>query len=425
MEICGFSSFLRKGAILEDYMEKKEKKKRWMLPRHKYVTAVARIVLKPYTLWKFHIRIDKFRQQGNRAYLVLYNHQTSFDQFFVGLSFKGPIYYMATEDIFSLGWISRLLRWAVAPIAIRKQTTDITAVMNCIKVAREGGTIAIAPEGNRTYSGRTVHMNPAIAALAKKMKLPIALYRIEGGYGVQPRWSDGTRRGKMRGYVSQVLEPEEYVNLSAEELCDRIAQGLYVDENRDTGLYRSSKRAEYLERCFYVCPDCGLTEYESHGNEVTCRKCGKTVTYGEDKGLRGVGFDFPFDYAGQWYDYQQKFVNSLDVTQLTQEPVYRDTAKVSEVIVYQKKVPLRENCDIRLYGDRIVLDEGREEELCLLFSEITAAACLGKNKLNIYHGKQVYQFKGSKRFNALKYVNLYFRYKNIMRGEPDDQFLGL
>ena len=218
-------------------MEKKEKKKRWMLPRHKYVTAVARIVLKPYTLWKFHIRIEKFRQQGNRAYLVLYNHQTSFDQFFVGLSFKGPIYYMATEDIFSLGWISRLLRWAVAPIAIRKQTTDITAVMNCIKVAREGGTIAIAPEGNRTYSGRTVHMNPAIAALAKKMKLPIALYRIEGGYGVQPRWSDGTRRGKMRGYVSQVLEPEEYANLSAEELCDRIAQGLYVDENRDTGLY--------------------------------------------------------------------------------------------------------------------------------------------------------------------------------------------
>jgi len=402
-----------------------EKKKTWMLPRHKVITALARVVLLPYTLWKYGIRLEKFREQGDRAYLVLYNHQTAFDQFFVGMTFRGPIYYMATEDIFSLGWISRLLRWAVAPIPIRKQTTDITAVMNCLKVAREGGTICIAPEGNSTYSGRTEYMNPAIAALAKKMKLPIALFRIEGGYGVQPRWSDGTRRGKMRAYVSKVIEPEEYAKLSADELCQVIAQGLHVDENRECCIFKSQKRAEYLERCFYVCPDCGLTEYESHGNEATCRKCGKTITYGEDKRIQGVGFVFPFAFAGEWYDYQKRFVNSLDVSQFTAEPLYRDTAKVSEVIVYQKKVLLRENSAVTLYGDRLVLDEGQENELCLPFSEITAAACLGKNKLNIYHGKQVYQFKGSKRFNALKYVNLYFRYKNITRGESDDQFLGL
>lgn len=402
-----------------------EKKKTWMRPRHRIISAVARAVLKPYTVWKFGIRPERFREQGDRAYLVLYNHQTSFDQFFVGMSFQGPIYYMATEDIFSLGWISKLLRWAVAPIPIRKQTTDITAVMNCIKVAREGGTLCIAPEGNRTYSGRTEYMNPAIASLAKKLKLPIALYRIEGGYGVQPRWCDGTRRGRMRAYVSQVIEPEDFAKLSPEELCERISQGLAVDESCEAGLFRSGKRAEYLERCFYVCPDCGLTVYESHGNEATCRKCGKTITYGEDKQLRGVGFDFPFAYAGEWYDYQKQYVNSLDVTRFTEEPLYRDTAKFSEVIVYQKKVLLREECSVSLYGDRIVLDEGLEKGLCLPFSEITAAACLGKNKLNIYHGKQVYQFKGDKRFNALKYVNIYFRYKNIMRGEPDDQFLGL
>ena len=38
--------------------------------------------------------------------------------------------------------------------------------------AREGGTIAIAPEGNRTYSGRPCAMNPAIGSLAKKLGLP-------------------------------------------------------------------------------------------------------------------------------------------------------------------------------------------------------------------------------------------------------------
>ena len=403
-------------------MEKtvEKKKKPWMRTRHRVISALARLVLVPFCTLKYGVRMEKFREQGDRAYLILYNHQTAFDQFFVGMSFRGPIYYVATEDIFSLGWISKLLRWAVAPIPIRKQTTDITAVMNCIKVAREGGTICIAPEGNRTYSGRTEYMNPAIAGLARKLKLPIALYRIEGGYGVQPRWSDGTRHGRMRSYVSRVIEPEEYADLTSEELVQMIQEGLCVDENVENGLFASGNKAEYLERCIYVCPFCGLSEFESHGDEVGCLKCGRVVRYGEDKKLEGVGFPFPYEFVGEWYDQQNQFINSLDVTQYTAEPLYRETAKLSEVIVYQKKVVLDRKCHIRLYGDRVELGK-----LTLPFSEITAATCLGKNKLNIYHDKKVYQIKGSKRFNALKYMNLYFRYKNITKGDPQDTFLGI
>ena len=73
-----------------------------------------------------------------------------------------------------------------------------------------------------------------------------------------------------------------------------------------------------------------------------------------------------------------------------------------------------------LYGDRITVGDTTYH-----FDDITAAACLGRNKLNIYHGKDVFQFKGDKRFNALKYVNLYFRYRNIKRGNENGNFLGL
>ena len=403
----------------------RKKKKTWLRPRHRLVTALAKLVLRPCCRRRYGISVEKFQEQGDRPYLILYNHQTAFDQFFVALAFRGPVYYLATEDIFSLGWVSKLLRWAVAPIPIRKQTTDITAVMSCIKVAREGGSICIAPEGNRTYSGRTEYMSDSIAGLAKKLKLPIALYRIEGGCGVQPRWSDVVRKGNMRGFVSQVIEPEEYAGLTPRELFERIEQGLYVDENRADGPFRHEKRAEYLERAIYVCPFCGLSKWESAGHRASCCSCGRTVAYGEDKVLKGEGFDFPFAFMGQWYDYQKRYVNTLDLTAMTAEPLFRDRADISEVIVYKRKKLLRKMADIALYGDRIVLDEGCERELVLPFSEISAAACLGKNKLNVYHGKLIYQFKGSKRFNALKYVNLYFRYKNITRGDEHDQFLGL
>ena len=406
-------------------MQKKKKQKKWMKFRHRIVRQLLYPALYLYSKWKYGLTVERFRQQGDRAYLILLNHQTAFDQFFVGMSFKGPVYYLASEDLFSNGWVSSLIRYLVAPIPIKKQATDIAAVMTCIRVAKEGGTVAIAPEGNRTYSGKTEYMSPAIVGLARKMKLPIALYRIEGGYGVHPRWSDVVRKGKVHGYVSQVIEPEEYKDLTDEALLARIESGLAVDEGVADGLFKSAKRAEYLERAMYVCPFCGLSEFESHGNEIACKKCGRTVTYGEDKTLTGVGFAFPFQFVTQWYDYQKEFVCSLDVTQHTQSPLYRDTANLSQVVVYKEKRLLRENAAISLYGDRIVIDEGQENALTLPFEQVLAISVLGRNKLNVYHGDNVYQLKGSKRFNALKYVNICFRYKNISRGNENGKFLGL
>lgn len=405
--------------------EKSKKKEPWLKYRHRIVRNVAYAVMYPYTRIKYGIEIERFRAQGDRAYLILMNHQTAFDQFFVGMAFKGPVYYVASEDLFSNGWISSLLRWLVAPIPIKKQTSDISAVLNCVKVAKEGGTIAIAPEGNRCYSGRTGYMNPAIASLAKILKLPVALFRIEGGYGVHPRWSDVVRRGKMRAYVSRVIEPEELAKLSKQELLEQIESGLAVDEAVADGEFRSERRAEYLERAMYVCPWCGLSEFESHGNEIECKRCRRRVSYRTDKRLSGVGFSFPFEFVAQWYDYQESFVLALDPGDWTEKPMYTDSADLYEVIVYERKRRLRRGAAVRLYGDRVTIDEGSENELVFPFESVGALSVLGRNKLNIYHGGKVYQLKSGKRFNALKYVNIYHRSKNKSRGDKGGKFLGL
>ncbi len=404
---------------------KKDMQDTWIKPRHRIVTAIACAVLTPYCRLKYGIKIEKFKEQKDRQYLILYNHQTAFDQFFVGISFEGPIYYMATEDIFSLGWISKLLSWLVAPIPIRKQTTDIKAVKTCFRVVKEGGTICIAPEGNRSYSGKTEYMNPAIASMAKKMKMPIALYRIEGGYGVQPRWSDVLRKGKMRSYVSRVIEPEEYAKMTAEELLQEIEKELYVNEASVDGMFYHKKRAEYLERAIYVCPYCGLSVFESHEDVVECKSCGRKVTYEPTKEIKGVGFEFPFRFVNEWYEYQKKFVNELDIQPYINTPMYRDEANISEVILFQKKNPFREEASIALYGNRVVFDEGKENELLLHFDEVSAVTVLGRNKANIYYDDHVYQLKGSARFNALKYVNLYYHYKNLTKENENGEFLGL
>lgn len=404
---------------------KKKKQKKWTRPRHRVIRDLAYIFIGTYTKWRYGLKVEKFKEKNDRPYLILFNHQTAFDQFIVGMAFNKAVYYVASEDLFSNGFVSKLLRWAVAPIPIKKQSTDLNAVMNCIRVAREGGTIAIAPEGNRTFNGETVYMSDAIAPLAKKLKLPIALYRLEGGYGVHPRWSDVVRKGKMRSYVSRVIEPEEYAKMSNQELFDIIQKELYVDEAVADSCFQSDRKAEYLERAMYVCPWCGLTEYKSQGNEITCQKCGKTITYGEDKSLKGVNCDFPFPFVKQWYQHQMDLVNSLDLTQNTDTPLFTDRVDVSRVILYKQKQKLSENVTVKLYPDRILLNDLQGKEQIFFFDRITVITVLGKNKLNIYYDKQIYQFKGDARFNALKYVNLCHRYKNQMRGDENVEFLGL
>ena len=69
-------------------------------------------------------------------------------------------------------------------------------------------------------------------------------------------------------------------------------------------------------------------------------------------------------------------------------------------------------------------DEALSDDIRCLIDHETRLV-LGRNKANIYIGDKVYQLKGDKRFNALKYVHIYYRYKNITKGNECEQFLGL
>ena len=401
-----------------------KKQNKWVKPRHRRATRIIDFFFRPYALRRYGITVDEFCGDKTRPYLILMNHQTAYDQFFLGIAFGGEaVYYVASEDIFSLGLASKIIKYLVNPIPIKKQSADARAVINCIRVAKEGGNIAMAPEGNRTYSGRTGYFNPAVAPLARKLGLPIAFFRIEGGYGVHPRWADDVRRGKMHGYVSRVVEKEEYSALSDEELVALIKAELYVDEAKVDGEYISKNPAERLERVIYVCPKCGFSSFCSEGDRISCTSCGLTARYTSTKELVFDGADIDFRFVADWYDYQERFVNLTDTVSLTENPVFYDSAAISEVIPYKRKRRLEGDVKILLFGNRVEIS-GKKTNLEISFSEASAFSVLGKNKLNVYFKDKVYQIKGDKGFNALKYLNFYHRFTNIIGGEGCE-FLGL
>lgn len=414
------------GEHLNDNKQSVKKKKSWRRARHRIYRILLEWAVFIYTRLAYHIRVERFSRAKKEQFFVLMNHQTAFDQFFVEMAFfSSPVYYVASEDLFSKGWLSRIIEHVVAPIPIKKSVTDMKAVKTCVRVAREGGTIAIAPEGNRTFSGVTESIKPSITGLVRLLRLPIAIFRIEGGYGVHPRWSDVLRKGRMHASVTRVIEPAEYADMSDDELFSLIMNELTWDDTTLVAEYHHKKSAEYLERVMYVCPECGLSEWESHGDIVTCKRCARQVRYRSDLRLEGINRPFPFAYVKDWYAYQENFICDLDPRTMNEALLYEDEAALSRVILYSHKQNLAKQVRVRLWGDRMSLT-GEGIDIPLPFDEVSVMSVLGRNKLNIYIGEELYQLKGDKRFNPVKYMNFYYRYQNAVKGECEHgQFLGL
>ena len=401
---------------------KTEKKKRFRKKaRYGFFMWLTRIITFPVIKIAYRAKIKKFGGLGKKNCLILFNHQTPFDQFFVLSAFKKTIRLVSTEDVTSNGFASRLLKGAYGIIPIKKQTSDVKAVLECMQVAKNGGTIAVAPEGNRTYSGETCYIRPSIAGLIKVLKLPVVFFKIKGGFGVEPRWSNVKRRGKMTCEVTRVLEYGEYKDLSKDEIYDIVKTELYENESDDGERFYSKKSAEKLERVLYVCPYCGFSEFTSKNDVVTCKKCKKTAKYGADKTFSG---DFPFKTVLEWYRFQEDYVTKADMTEYGGVPAFTDVAKMSRVIPYVRKVPLFKSAEVSLFSDRISVRSEKGDKI-LPFDKILSVSVLGRNKLNVYFGEDIYQFKGEKGFNALKYMHFYNVYSQKKEGKQSGFFFGI
>ena len=421
--------------MAEEKAKKKDRdagRQKWILRRHRAVMELLRYPMKLYCRLKYGYTFKKFTDRS-RPYLVLYNHQTAFDQFFVGLGFSTSLYYVASEDIFSTGWLASVLRFLVNPIPIKKGTSDMRAVLTCRRVAREGGSIAIAPEGNRTYSGTTEDIRPSIAQMVKFLGMPVAFFVMRGGYGVHPRWADRVRDGRIHGEVTTVLEPEEFREMSDDELYRRICDELWVDERENRKLTPSRRAAEGLERVLYYCPACdGFASFSTKGTLVTCNACGLSAYYGSDRRFVTDSDALPFETVKDWYDAQKAFICRTDLAAWGASPIFDgDLAKLSLVIEYKRKQTMIELGTVRLFSDHLeVEDVDGTAKTAFALADVRAMSCIGRNKLNVFCQNHIYQIKGGRSFNALKYVNAYYHIRNtVSKGDKENaegpEFLGL
>ena len=365
-----------------------------------------------FLFWKkYGYKAENYKLDRKQNYLIICNHSCSLDPFMLGKSFFRPIYFVASDDLLKNGFISKIMEHTVAPIPIRKGTMDISSIRNCISIAKEGGTIGIFPEGNRTYSGEISYLGINLVKFIRKLDLPLIIYHIDGGYGLDPRWGKKSRRGKgSRGYVQRLLSKEELCSLKDEELLKIINTNL-SQEISPSLRFKSKEKAEYLERVLFVCPKChALETLVSEKNAIRCKCCSLEATYEEDLSFSSNEPSFKFKKVSQWMNYQKEYLKDLAIEE---NKVLLGDEKVTLISCLEGKEKEVELVGKLQMNSKSFIIKG-EKEIQFFFKDIKQVENQGKHKLLFYIGKDYYEFKGGERFSSYKYYLMFNRINNTL-----------
>lgn len=368
---------------------------------------------------KLHYKVkNKYIAQKGEKLFVLSNHQTDYDPIFMWYHFNRFFYTVGTDNILARKLVSKIL-YFFGMVPKRKGKSDMKMTMRLFEISRGGGSIVLFPEGNRTFAEFQFYIDKDIVKLIKKFSHTLVLFNIHGGFGRYPRFANKARRGQFYGEIKRVLKPEEYQKMSDDELYELIKDNLKVFDYESHELYKSHKKAEYLERMFFVCPKCHKMQLlESRGNKIYCRNCSFEATYNEDLTLSVKDKSINFKHLVDWYDYQRKFVKEY---KLNNEFIFIDKDCCLSLVNENSKKPLLEMGEL-LCLDQNILKIGRHE---FDIHKIEIASPMSKRKLLFTYGEDNYEIKGNEKFNALKYVLMFNRLDTKMKLDKIDHYFTL
>ena len=379
--------------------------------RHVVVFTIMRPFFRAFIYMKFRFRAKRYvAPQGVKGpYLIISNHAMAMDPFFLSLSFKEPIFFIASDMIFSIPFVSPIIRYLVQPIPKTKYRSDMDTVKDTIKIIKSGGSVGLFPEGNATFHGELMEVPFAVAKLVRLLKVPVLFYHIRGGYQTKPRWAKSVRKGAMTGSVEFIWRPEDYRDLKVETIYNTIIEKLDIKNFHHQKLkpvsYPSSASAMDIESAYFICPNCqAMHSIHSENNQFYCQECGFKASYTDQGFIKSLHQKTYFETTFDWYHFQHqtliRYIDQLGETDL----IFEDMGeRVLSVIRARKKSKIGE-ATLKLYKDRVemvFLDKIETWPIASILSAVQQ-----KNKLILYHrhNELTYYFINHSKRNALKYV---------------------
>ncbi len=274
--------------------------------RHQIIWKALYTLMRPPLQRLFHATHEDLNIEG--PVLLIPNHACAWDPLLVGLSLpKKQIYFVASEHLFRLGPVSKLIEYLLEPIPRRKAATGTDTVKACLRHLKAGHSICLFAEGEQTWDGRNIPIFPATGKLVKSSGATLVTFRLEGNYLSIPRWGKGIRRGRVHGHPIGIYPPAQLKAMTPKEinaLIQRdITENAWERQRRDPVAFRGKNRAQGLERALYLCPRCHrLDSLHTEGNRIFC-SCGLDLEYTETCFFQPAD---PFLTLADWDDWQRE-----------------------------------------------------------------------------------------------------------------------
>lgn len=395
-----------------------KKKNSVVFKRHMFWWRFYYLAVRFISLMRGHKAGEKLKMKKGDQYIILSNHQTDMDGILLGINCNRNYYGLTSDSFFSKGWQAKMFEHQLGIIAKKKGVVDIQANMKMMRCIKEGGSLLIYPEGNRTYAEFQFPFTPGFGKFVRHFNLPVAIFNVHGGTGCYPRFGAKRRKGPHYTTLKRIIKPEEYAKWSDEEFEKVMKDELRVYDSESGNLYKSKAKAEYLERMFFVCPKCGSVQtLSSKGDHFTCSKCGLDVEYTEDLHLVSKDKEFKFNKLVDWYNYQIRFVKNYE---LNDKVIFSDE-NVSLFIsnVGEKRREIARG-KLEMFKDKLVFADKVFD-----VKDIEIASPISGTKFNFSTSDQNYLVIGDERFNPLKYVLMLNKVESKMKINKTDIYYTL
>lgn len=402
-------------------MSKDNPKEEKIYKRHQRLWKFLRHSAGPVLLMKYGCK-SEIAKNLPEPYLVLSNHLTNLDPAWVGMSFPHQMYFVASEHIYRLGWISKLVEYVFAPIAKIKGASDKLTVMKMIRYLRDGKNVCLFPEGNCSFNGRPTEITDAVGKLVKLSGANLVTYKLTGGYFTHPRWAFSTRKGKMTGNVVNVYTKDQLAQMNPEEITEIVRKDIeeyaYTRQKTEHIKFKGNNRAIGMECAVCICPKCKKIDViETSKNDVICKNCGKLCSYDEYGYLVEHADGFTFDTIEEWDLYQNDFYKALVQEKLSAENqdetnFFSDVMKLNIVGQNHESESIGEGTISISKNEMCFKNESREIKVNI--ADLPDMSVYGKCSLVFSDSAGThYELKSDKVINVRKYISVWENLRSL------------
>ncbi|HEY8751376.1 MAG TPA: lysophospholipid acyltransferase family protein [Tepidisphaeraceae bacterium] len=188
--------------------------------------------MKPSPIWKllqvfcrvvttllFDLKVygsHRFPREG--GVLLVSNHQSYLDPLLLGVRLPRTLSYMAKASLFKIAPFAWFIR-SLGAFPVRQGEGDIRALKEAIERAQDGHALMIFPEGSRTENGELLPIEPGIALVIRKAKVPVVPAVIDGS---SDAWPHGRKFFRAKPIRILYGKPMDLTGMSRDEIVEKI-----------------------------------------------------------------------------------------------------------------------------------------------------------------------------------------------------------